>query len=388
LVKPMLSLNRSLLIFFRDAVRVAITNPSQALAFIRTLNWLRRAARVRARWKRQGYLVPPIIIFSITNRCNLRCTGCYNQTFHTASGSRELSPEKLAGIAREARELGVSFFVIAGGEPLLRPELFDIIRDYRDAIFLVFTNGSLIDDPMIARLRKLRNFLPMISLDGAKTETDERRGPGAYDFIRELMAKLGRNSIFFGSSLTLTRENFDAITSNDFIKDLADSGCRFFLFIEYSPVTKETEKWVLTEEQWAAVPLLMQSLRKRFPALFIAVPWDEEDVGGCLSAGRGFVHINAEGDVEPCPFAPFSETNVREMSLKDALQSDFLKKIREREELSRETGGGCVLWKNRDVVMSLLDHPSASGTLRASCATTLTAPDEPAADSRNRSRGD
>ena len=87
-----------------------------------------------------------------------------------------------------------------------------------------------------------------------------------------------------------------------------------------------------------------------------SVPWDEDDVGGCLSAGRGFVHINAEGDMEPCPFAPFSDSNVRDSSLKDALQSELFKKIRQRPELSKEEGGGCVLWKERELVESLIDN--------------------------------
>lgn len=99
---------------------------------------------------------------------------------------------------------------------------------------------------------------------------------------------------------------------------------------------------------------IMKSFRSKYPALFIAVPWDEDDVGGCLSAGRGFVHINAAGDVEPCPFAPFSDTNVREHSLKDALQSEFFQRIRQRPELSREDGGGCILWKERELVKSLM----------------------------------
>jgi MoaA/NifB/PqqE/SkfB family radical SAM enzyme len=100
---------------------------------------------------------------------------------------------------------------------------------------------------------------------------------------------------------------------------------------------------------------LLKSLRQRFSALFIGVPWDEVDVGGCLSAGRGFVHISAEGRVEPCPFSPLSDSDINEMSLQKALQSDFLRKIREIPELSTYTGEGCALWKNRERVRSLLD---------------------------------
>lgn len=75
---------------------------------------------------------------------------------------------------------------------------------------------------------------------------------------------------------------------------------------------------------------------------------------GCLSAGRGFVHINATGDIEPCPFAPYSDINLRDSSLKDALQSEFLKTIRQNHRELSETEGGCALWVKREWVRSLL----------------------------------
>ena len=67
----------------------------------------------------------------------------------------------------------------------------------------------------------------------------------------------------------------------------------------------------------------MQAFRNKYRALFVNVPGDEKDFGGCLSAGRGFVHVSAEGDLEPCPFAPYSDVNLRDKPLKEALQSPF-----------------------------------------------------------------
>ena len=133
-------------------------------------------------------------------------------------------------------------------------------------------------------------------------------------------------------------------------------GCKFFLFLEYTPTQEGTDEWVLAVDQRAEMKAMMQYYRSNYSSLFIAVPWDEEDVGGCLSAGRGFVHINAAGDLEPCPFAPFSDANVRDYSLKDALQSKLCEKIRHIPELSKEKGGGCVLWKERELVQSLLKN--------------------------------
>jgi MoaA/NifB/PqqE/SkfB family radical SAM enzyme len=167
------------------------------------------------------------------------------------------------------------------------------------------------------------------------------------------MGQLRKKRIFFGTSITLTRPNFEKVTAPGFIGKLVNIGCKFFLFLDYTPTQEGTEEWVLLDDQRLQVTRLMKFFRKQFSALFIGVPWDEVEVGGCLSAGRGFVHINAEGDVEPCPFAPISDANIKEVSLKEALQSDFLRRIRQIPELSKYTGGGCALWKNRERVRSL-----------------------------------
>jgi MoaA/NifB/PqqE/SkfB family radical SAM enzyme len=207
---------------------------------------------------------------------------------------------------------------------------------------------------MVRQFKKQKNLVLLVSLEGDAEDTNERRGEGTYEHVLDIMKKLRENGTFFGTSITLTRPNFATVTAPDFIRDLADVGCKFFLFLDYTPTQEGTEDWALLEDQRLKVSSLMRSFRKRFSALFIAVPWDEMDVGGCLSAGRGFVHINAEGDVEPCPFAPISDKSIKDVSLKEALQSDFLKRIRQIPEISKYTGGGCALWKNRERVRSLL----------------------------------
>ncbi len=348
-------LNDALKVFFTDAVKTSLRNPVQAFHFLRTVRWQMKAARVRSRWVKRGVPVPPILIFSITNQCNLDCRGCYQKEFHPTA-EQELSADKLRGITKEAHELGVYFFVVAGGEPLMRPEMLEITREYRDIIFLVFTNGTLIDEAMIRQFKKQKNVVPLISLDGDAEDTNARRGEGTHEYVLDVMKKLRKNGTFFGTSITLTRLNFATVTAADFIADLSGVGCKFFLFLDYTPTQEGTEDWVLLDGQRIEVTHLIKSFREQYPALFIGVPWDEMDVGGCLSAGRGFIHINAEGDVEPCPFAPISDNNLKDVPLKKALQSDFLERIRQIPELSQYTGGGCALWKNRERVRSLFQE--------------------------------
>jgi MoaA/NifB/PqqE/SkfB family radical SAM enzyme len=170
------------------------------------------------------------------------------------------------------------------------------------------------------------------------------------------MAELKRAGVFFSLSFTVTRTNFPTVTNPEFLQHAVEAGCRLFLHLEYTPIRQGTDEWVITDTQRQSMKELVASFRSQFPAVFIAVPWDEEEQGGCLAAGRGFVHISARGDLEPCPFAPWSDTNVAKVPLREALGSRFLRLMRENHEQFAETEGGCALWKNRKAVESLLSR--------------------------------
>lgn len=117
-------------------------------------------------------------------------------------------------------------------------------------------------------------------------------------------------------------------------------GCRLFFFVEYVPAVPETEFLVLPEEQRATLPALLEEMHAALPDLFIALPGEESLYGGCLAAGRGFIHINPQGRLEPCPFAPWSDASLRDMPLAEALRSPFLAALRESDIHLTETAGG------------------------------------------------
>ncbi len=350
-------LDQSLRIFFQNAVKVCVRRPSQAYYFLRTVRWQQKAAAVRKQWVAQGVAVPPILIFSITNRCNLRCKGCYHHALRESTPV-ELSTDKMRSIIAEARGLGISFMVLAGGEPFMRPELLSITAEFPDVVFFVFTNGLLLDEEKITQLKRQRNVIPIISLEGHRAETDERRGNGVYGRLKYTLSQLKANGIFAGVSLTVTSRNFETVTDESFVRELLDTGIGLFFYIEYSPIQEGTEDWCPTGDQRQALIRLSASFRERYPALFVTIPGDEDQFGGCLSAGRGFVHINPEGDVEPCPFAPYSDSNLRGMSLLDALKSPFLCAIRENSDELAEGAGGCALWEKREWVKDRLKASS------------------------------
>jgi MoaA/NifB/PqqE/SkfB family radical SAM enzyme len=345
-------LNQSIKSLFKEAMLMSFKTPAIALFMCRTMRQQKKAAKVRQSWEARGVHVPAFMIASITNRCNLQCKGCFAQTQQRFL-EMEMSADKLRSVIAEADEMGISIILLSGGEPLARPEILDITRDFPGIIFPLFTNGLLINEEMITRFKKQRNVIPVISLEGGQPCTDNRRGQGVYVHLQKTLTMMHERNIFFGTSLTVTRQNFAVVTNKDFIRELISKGNKLIFFVDYAPVQEGTEDMSLTEAQREEEARLMAVFRSELPGLYFAFPGDEEGLGGCLGAGRGFIHISPGGHVEPCPALPFSDLNLKDVSLKEALQSEFLRTIRDSHLHRSETNGGCALWENREWVASL-----------------------------------
>jgi len=344
-----------------QALRIIASDPALVLTGTRILAWQKKAAALRRKREKEGLLVPPALFVSVTSQCNLACRGCYQRGTH-AGPARKLDPERLASLIREASELGVSIVVLAGGEPLIRrAEIAGLARSYPKILFPVFSNGLLIDDAAAAELAGTKNIIPMLSFEGFRVETDARRGAGVYDRLLGVCARLRQNGIFFGCSVTVTRTNAGLVTSDTFVREMLAFGARVFVFVEYVPIEPGTEALVLDDDQRTALYTGIDSLNRNHPALFIGFPGNEDTYGGCLAAGRGFIHVSASGDLEACPAAPFSDTNLARVSLEEALRSPLLSKIRSHHHLLTETNGGCALWTNRAWVEGLVDEGRKDG---------------------------
>ncbi len=338
----------------RQAIRIITAEPALVIPGSVILHHQRNAAMIRQQHEREGLLVPPVMITSITSRCNLACAGCYMH----GRGEQiraEMSPEILASVVDQAAELGVSVIVIAGGEPLVRKEeILRMTRVHPAILFPLFTNGLLIDDTMADAIAACRNIVPVISFEGFRHDTDTRRGGGVYDQLLETCARLKRRNIFFGCSVTITRENFDRVTHEAFIREMLRIGARAFTFVEYVPMEPGTGNLVLIPEQKMTLHAVLSVFNQKFAALFIGFPGDEDAYGGCLAAGRGFVHVSPSGDLEPCPAAPFSDANLAKVPLKEALKSRLLARIRKDHGLLTEKEGGCALRASRAWVQELV----------------------------------
>ena len=166
---------------------------------------------------------PKVIIISVTSRCNFTCNDCFNNTYHKP---KELKTGELDRILFGAEESGTRIVALSGGEPMIKPDLLDIIERHKGIYFQIFTNGSFITEKIAKRIGELGNVMVLISLDGNEGETDRRRGKGTFRRVFKAMKHLQRHGVIFGSNVMVTPENFKAATSNKFIQGLIKAGDR------------------------------------------------------------------------------------------------------------------------------------------------------------------
>lgn len=341
-----------------DAIRATLKDPKESAFLLRFSAASKQAAKIRMKAESQGIHTPGFLIASVTSRCNLHCAGCYSRCIETTTDDRpvgQLSGDEWLEIFRQAQELGICFIILAGGEPLLRRDIIEAAASIDKILFPVFTNGTCIDQDYLALFDRHRNLVPVLSIEGGKEATDSRRGAGVYDTVTGIMDQLHQKHLLFGASITVTTENLQEVTSPEYVSLLTQKGCQMVLFIEFVPVTEDAMHLAPGEPERQYMEAAMEKLRAANPdLLLLSFPGDELAMGGCMAAGREFFHINSHGGAEPCPFSPFSDINVKNTSLKEALQSGLFQKIREAGLLLDDHAGGCVLYEKREQVKALL----------------------------------
>lgn len=342
----------------KGAVRATLTDPRESVFMAQFALSSREASRRRAKAEVEGENIPPFLIASITSSCNLHCAGCYSRQNHACTDAEpvnQLTAQDWEDIFSEAGELGISFILLAGGEPLLRRDVIEAAGNYPEILFPVFTNGTLFNDEYIRLFDKKRNLIPILSIEGRLESTDERRGAGVYMRVKTAMEYIRKNQLIFGVSVTATTSNLWEITGREFLDELQERGCKAVIYVEFVPVTKESKDLAPGDAEREYLKDRLFSIREEYPdMIFISFPGDEKSSGGCLAAGRGFFHINSHGGAEPCPFSPYSDINVKNTSLRQALRSPLFTSLRKQGVLMAEHSGGCVLFEQKENVEALL----------------------------------
>lgn len=365
----------------RRMVRHAIENPDDAYyPYIRhlindvdhdvlttlTVNFFINAAMVgwdiqeEAR-KKYNCNIPWAILLDPTSACNLHCTGCWAAEY---GNKLNLTFDEIDNIIRQGKELGVYLYIYTGGEPLVRKtDLIRLCEKHDDCVFLSFTNATLIDEKFADEMLRVKNFVPAISLEGNEEATDSRRGKGTYQKVIHAMELLRERKLLYGISSCYTSVNYDSITSDEYYQSLIDLGAYFIWYFHYMPVGNDAAPELLPNPaQRETVYRRIRHLRATKPLFAMDFQNDAEFVGGCIAGGRRYLHINANGDVDPCVFIHYSNANIRECTLLEALKSPIFMAYHDNQPFNDNMLRPCPMLENPEFLRKMVEETGAHST--------------------------
>ncbi len=313
-------------------------------------------------WKKiHNCNIPWAILMDLTSACNLQCIGCWAADY----GRRlNLEYEVLDNIIRQGTEMGTYMYIYSGGEPLVRKD--DIIRlceAHPDCMFLAFTNGTLIDEKFADELLRVKNFVPAISIEGFEEATDYRRGKGTYQKVKNAMRILKEKKLPFGASCCYTSKNIDSLSSEEYIDMLVEAGAKFAWFFHYMPIGNTAAPELLpSPEQRETMYRKIREYRKSKPIFTIDFQNDGEFVNGCIAGGRSYLHINANGDIEPCAFIHYADSNIRTHTLLEAYKRPLFMAYKEGQPFNENMLRPCPMLENPECLCSMVKRTEAYST--------------------------
>ena len=311
--------------------------------------------------EKYGCNIPWAILLDPTSACNLHCTGCWAAEY----GNRlNLSFDEIYSIITQGKELGVYMYIYTGGEPMVRKtDLIALCNKHADCQFLAFTNATLIDEAFADEMLRVKNFIPAISIEGFEEATDARRGDGTYQKVIKAMEILKRKKLPFGLSCCYTSQNLDSISSLEFIDQMVEWGAKFVWYFHYMPVGNDAVPELLcTPEQREQMYHRIREIRATKPIFAMDFQNDGQYVGGCIAGGRRYLHINANGDVDPCVFIHYSNANIREVSLLDALRSPIFMAYHDGQPFNENHLRPCPMLENPELLKEMVEKTGAHST--------------------------
>ncbi len=311
--------------------------------------------------RKNGINIPWAILMDPTAACNLKCTGCWAAEYEKGDS---LSYETIDRIIREGKQLGIYMYIYSGGEPLVRKsDLIRLAEKHDDCMFLSFTNATLVDEAFCKELVRVGNLMLAISIEGSEEETDLRRGKGTYRKVIQAMDLLKAHRCGFGFSACYHSKNVYGVGSEEFVDLMIEKGCLFGWYFTYMPLGKNAVLELLaTPEQREFMYHQVRDFRER-KDIFLLDFWnDGEYTGGCIAGGRNYLHINANGDVEPCAFIHYANANVKEMSLLEALKNPLFTQYKQNQPFNQNHLRPCPLLDNPEQLRKMVHRAGALPT--------------------------
>jgi MoaA/NifB/PqqE/SkfB family radical SAM enzyme len=309
---------------------------------------------------RRGVYFPPFFHLSIINSCNLRCQGCWIDVE---------APEELIALAdfnrmvNTAKAHGNYFFGLLGGEPLLHPQLTEMVAAHPECYFQVFTNGQLVTEKVAQRWRQLGNVSPLVSIEGLEGVSDERRG-NKQVFKRTLagLEHCVRARLLTGVATSVCQSNIHELLTEDWLRRLIELGVHYVWYYTYRPVGPQPNpQLALRADQQLQVRRFVVDMRARIPIGIVDAYNDGQGRALCPMAAGISHHISPRGEIEPCPVIQFAAENIKDPgNVYDTMtRSAFLRDFR---ETARSATRGCIVLERPDLVKALaLKHGARRG---------------------------
>ena len=319
---------------------------------------------VRANREKYKCNIPFLILFDPTSACNMKCKGCWSAEYGHKSN---LSLDEMRSIVSQGTKLGTHVYMLTGGEPLIRKDdIFTLCEENPNCMFLCYTNATLIDDAFCLKMKELGNLTVAVSIEGNEQSNDERRGSGAYSKSMAAIDLLRSHGLIFGISVCYTSENIPYVTSDEFMDLMVDKGVRFAFYFNYMPVGKSAVPSLIPKpDQRAFMYSWLKKVRNSKtgkPLFFMDFQDDAEYVGGCIAGGRNYFHINSEGDMEPCVFIHFADSNIRKNTLLEGLKNPLFMAYYHNQPFNDNHLRPCPMLENPEYIKKIIADTKAAST--------------------------
>ena len=307
--------------------------------------------------------VPLVVSWNVTRKCNLKCSHCYINAAPIES-TDELSTAESKRLIDQISEVSRPMLILSGGEPLLRNDLFELVRygAEKGLKMAMGSNGALIDREVAEKLKASGVKTVSISLDSSIPERhDEFRGvQGSWQKAVNAIKALRENDVLVQVNTTLTQQNYgeiDAIMS--LAEDLGVENFHLFFLVptgrgakmaDISPAMYEN----MIKTTFAKTARHRLNVRPSCAPQFMRIAKEmnldmRQWIRGCI-AGLYYCRVYPNGAVTPCPYLPVKLGSIREEPFKDIwFNSEVFKALRNPDLLKGKCGacehralcGGC-----------------------------------------------
>ncbi len=308
--------------------------------------------------------IPFLMLLDPTSACNLKCKGCWSAEY---GNKFNLTLDEMRSIVSQGTELGTHLYMFTGGEPLIRKnDIITLCAENPDCAFLAYTNATLVDDAFCEKMKEVGNLALALSIEGDEAANDSRRGDGSRKRTLEAMKLLKKHGLFYGISVCYTSVNVYSVTSDEFLNEMVENGVKFGLYFNYMPVGRDAvPELIPTPEHRTHMYNWLRTVRNSKagkPMFVMDFQNDGEYVGGCIAGGRNYFHINSAGDMEPCVFVHYSDSNIRTHTILEALRNPLFQAFWHNQPFNDNHLRPCPLLENPECLRRIIGETGAKST--------------------------